>query len=103
MRLERRVELYGVHAGDTGGEIPREHTEAGTDLEHDVVRRELCQPADHAEDVLVDEKVLAEPLLRRDVHAGSAKHSAAFSSICRSSLCGSSPRACASAASVCTT
>ena len=37
----------------------------------------------------------------RDVHAGSAKHSAALRSICRSSSCGSSPRASASAASVC--
>ena len=63
------VELDGVDVRDALGEIARQHAEPGADLEHDVVGLELGEAADHAEDVLVDEEVLAELLLRRDVHA----------------------------------
>src|SRR5262249_47736323 len=83
-------------------EVARQHAEPRSDLEHDVARRELREPSDHAEDVLVGEEVLAELLLRRDAHA-MPKQAAAFSSICRSRAGGSSPPACARAASVCTT
>ena len=53
-------------------EIAREDAEPGTDLEHDVLRLELGEPTDHAEDVLVDEEVLAELLLRDDVQQAEA-------------------------------
>src|SRR4051794_35776178 len=101
LRLEGCVDLDRVHARDADGEEPRQHSEAGTDLEHDVAGIELREPLDHAEDVLVHEEVLAERLLRRDVH--SPKQVDALRSIWRSSSPGSSPRACASACSVCTT
>src|SRR5207237_579715 len=84
------------------GEIRREHAEAGPDLEHDVCLVELGEPADHAEDVLVDEEVLTELLLRANAH-GSRNAVDAFASIRRPSSSGSSPRVSASAASVCTT
>ena len=84
------------------GEVAREHADARPDLEHDVVGLQLGEPADHAEDVLVDEEVLPELLLRRDLT--SPKHGASrCASICRPSSAASSPRASASAASVCTT
>ena len=51
------------------GEELRQHADAGADLEHDVVRRELGEAADHAEDVLVHEEVLAERLLRTGDHS----------------------------------
>ena len=102
VRLERAVELDRVDVRDALGEVPREDAEPGADLEHDVVGVELGEPADHAEDVLVDEEVLAERLLRRDAH-GSRRRRSAFASICAASSAASSPRASASAASVCTT
>src|SRR5262249_19705170 len=67
-RLERPVELDCVHQRNAIGEKAREHAEAGTDLEHDVAPTELGEPPDHTEDVLVDEKVLAPPLLRDHPH-----------------------------------
>ena len=58
----------------------------GPDLEHDVVGVELGEPGDDAEDVVVDEEVLAEGLLRRDAHGdGRPKAASAFRSIRRSS------------------
>ena len=87
VRLEAAVELDRVDRRDAVGEVAREDAEPGPDLEHDVARLELGEPADHAEDVLVDEKVLAELLLRRDVH-GRPKARAAFASICAAELVG---------------
>ena len=58
---------------DAVGEVRRQNAEAGPDLEHDVVRIELREPADHAEDVLVDEEVLAELLLRGGSAHGRAE------------------------------
>src|SRR5205814_6812531 len=95
VRLERGVELHRVHPGNALREVAREYAEAGADLEDDVVGLELGQAADHAEDVLVDEEVLAEALLRRDVHPGKAKHSVAVRSICRSSSARFSRGSCA--------
>ena len=103
VRLERAIELDSVDPRDPVGEIHGEHAEPRPDLEHDVIGVELGEPSDDAEDVLVDEEVLAELLLRQDVHDGRPKHSAALRSVCRSSAFTSSPRARASAASVCTT
>ena len=102
MRLERAVELDRVDVADAVGEVAGEDAEAGADLEHDVIGVELGEPADHAEDVLVGEEVLAQPLLRDDGH-GSAKAAVAFASIRAASSSASSPRAAASAATVCTT
>ena len=64
-RLERAVELDRVDVRDALGEVAREDAEARADLEHDVVGLEVGEAPDHAEDVLVDEEVLAELLLRR--------------------------------------
>ena len=84
------------------GEAAREDAEARPDLEHDVVSVELGQAFDHAEDVLVGEKVLAELLLRTDAH-GQRNAAAALASIWAASSSGSSPRTSASAATVWTT
>src|SRR5207245_9182789 len=54
MRLERTVDLDRVNEGYPLGEVAREDAPAWADLEHDVVRRELRQAADRAEDVSVD-------------------------------------------------
>ena len=53
-----------MDVADAIGEVARQDAEAGSDLEHDVVAAELGEAADHAEDVLVGEEVLAELLLR---------------------------------------
>src|SRR5690348_4892075 len=84
------------------GEVAREDALPGADLEHDVVRPQLGQPADHLQDVRIAQEVLPVLLLRARAH-GSEKHSAAFCSICRSSSAGSSSRARARAARVWTT
>ena len=102
VRLERAVDLDGVDERDPLGEVAREDAEPGADLEHDVLGLELGETADDAEDVLVDEEVLAEVLLRADGHE-RPKAAVAFASICASSSVGSSSRAAASAASVWTT
>ena len=100
--LQGSVELHGNDIAHPVGEVDGQRTEAGADLEDDVLRRELGQTADHAQDVLVDEEVLAELALREDVH-GSEKTAAAFASICRVNSLASSPRIAASAATVWTT
>ena len=63
------------------------------------------EPADHPEDVLVDEEVLAELFLRPRSWAPlhSPKAAVALASIRAASSSGSSPRASASVASVWTT
>ena len=99
--LERAVELDCVDVRHALGEVRGEDAEAGTDLEHDVVRPELGEPADHAEDVLVGQEVLAEPLLGADHARPNA--AVAFASSCAASAMGSSPRASASTATVWTT
>ena len=101
-RLQRPVELDGVHLPYPIGEIRREDAETGSDLEDHVALAELRETRDHAEDVLVDEEVLTELLLRADAH-GSPKATAAFASIRRPSSAGSSPRVSASTVIVCTT
>src|SRR6266511_487047 len=98
--LERGIELDRVHVRDALGQVGGEDPETGADLEHHVARLELGQPADHAEDVLVDEEVLTELLLRRD-HRENAV--AAFASIRAASSSASSLRASASAATISTT
>ena len=103
LRRERAVELDSMHPLDAPGQVSGENPEPGADLEHDVATPELGEPADHGEDVLVDEEVLAELFLRRDVHPGRSKHSAALPSMRCASSSGSSPRARASASTVCTT
>ena len=59
----------------------REDAETRPDLEHDVRRVELAESPDDAEDVLVDEEVLAERLLGRDGHA-NPNAAAAFAWVC---------------------
>ena len=62
--LERPVDLDRVDVRDAVGEETRQDAEARADLEHDVVGSECGEPFDHAEDVLVDEEVLAVRLFR---------------------------------------
>ena len=79
MWLERAVELDGVHARDSLGEVVGQNPQAGPDLEHDVVSVELGEAADDAEDVVVDEEVLAEVAVGRDRKPhGSENAAAAF-------------------------
>src|SRR4029079_252988 len=100
-RFEAAVELDGVNVRDAVGEVPREDAEGRADLAHDVARPPLGCTVDHAEDVLVDEEMLPELLLRNDVH--KEKAAVALASICAPSSATSSPRASASVASVWTT
>ena len=87
MRLERAVELDGVDVRDAVGEVAGQDAEAGPDLEHDVAGVELGEPADHAEDVLVDEEVLAElASAGRDAVTGGRTRRLAFASICGGEL-----------------
>ena len=102
VRRKRPVELDCVDVSGAVGEAAGEDAEAGPDLEHDVVAVELGQSLDHAEDVLVDEEVLAELLLRANAH-GRRNAAAALASIRAASSAGSSPRTPASAATVWTT
>ena len=101
-RLQRAVELDRVHSTNPVCEVLGEDAEARADLQHDVLLPELGEPADHAEDVLVDEEVLPKLLLRADAHE-SANAADAFASIRRPSSSASSARVSASAAIVCTT
>ena len=62
--FERAVELDRVYVAGAVGEVPGQDAKARADLEHDVLGIELGEPPDHAQQVLVDQKVLAELLLR---------------------------------------
>ena len=54
-----------MDVSDALGEVAGEDAEPGTDLEHDVVSgSSIGEPPDDTQDVLVDEEVLAERLLR---------------------------------------
>ncbi len=98
LRLEAAVDFGCVDVCDPVGEVAREHAEPGADLEHHVVGREVGEPLDHAEQVLVDEKVLAQALAWRDAHSENTL--VAFSSIWSSRASASTPRASASASRV---
>src|SRR5215218_4471818 len=63
-RLQRAIELDDVHVRAAGGEVLAQHAQTAADLEHDVRSVELGGALDHAEDVRVDEEVLAEVALR---------------------------------------
>ena len=99
---EGAVDLDRVHGCDPVGQVGRQHAEAWADLEDDVGRRESGEPPDHAEEVHVDEKMLAEVPLRNDGHA-SENAVAAFASSLAESSATSTARSSASAATVCTT
>ncbi len=66
-RLEPSVDLDHVDVGRAGGEVLGEDAQAAADLEHDIPRADLAGPFDHAEDVRVDQEVLAELPPRTDV------------------------------------
>ena len=97
-RLERAVDLDHVQVGDPRRQVLAQHAEAAADLEHDVRAIELRGAVDHAEDVVVDQEVLAElavgpdPVCAQAPQAGLArlvghhpKTRAAFCSTVRSS------------------
>ncbi len=104
VRLEGTVELDRMDTLDALGQVAGQDAEARADLEHDVVLLELREAPDHAEDVLVDEEVLAEIAVRanRQLH-GSEKAAAAFTEMRSPSSSASSPRTFASSATVRTT
>ena len=94
------------------GESLRQHPVSPTDLEHDVVTRDVGEPLDDVEDVGVDEEVLAELAragglaARARTGARSAHHpnaAPAAPSIDRSSAAYSTRRSTASAIAVATT
>ncbi len=74
VRLESAVELDRVHQTNALRQVVGQHSETWTDLEHDVLAVERGEPVDHAEDVLVDQEMLAEVAVRcdRELH-GSEK------------------------------
>jgi hypothetical protein len=61
-----------VDERDARSKVPGDHAEAGADLQDNVLGAQLGEPTDDAEDVLVDEEVLAELLLGRDPHSPNA-------------------------------
>src|SRR4051794_32257794 len=98
VRRDASIDLGSVDEGDTLREVAREDAESRADLEHDIVLVELREPTDHAQDVVVDEEVLAEALLR--AHAHRPKTRSAFATICART---SSPCSSASTSWVCVT
>ena len=54
------VELHDVHVRGALGQVLREHAQTAADLQHHVLGCELRGAGDHAEDVRVDQEVLAE-------------------------------------------
>src|SRR3954471_21875958 len=98
--LERAVELHRVHVGDAFGQVRREDTVARPDLEHEVGWIELCETTDHAEQVLIDEEVLAERLLRHRAAHGRANAARALASSWAASSAAPTPRPSASVAIV---
>ena len=70
--LQAPVGFDDVEVVDAGREIGAQDPEAAADLEHDIVRGELREAADHAEQVVVDEEVLPELAVRADAEARKA-------------------------------
>src|SRR5262249_17860262 len=101
-RLERAVEFDGMDELDAIGEEAGEDPEPRADLEYDVAGSQIAQTAHDAEDVLVDEEVLAERLLGCAAH-GRRSAAMAFASVPAARSSRVSPRASASVRSVCTT
>src|SRR5207244_2746728 len=85
--FERAVELNGVDLRDPLGQVGGEDAEPRADLEHDVLGTELREAADHAEEVLVDEEVLAELLLgRREPHGSATPKRSELEKQCRTTV-----------------
>ena len=59
-RLERAIDLDDVEVRDARGHELRQDAETPSDLEHDVLRRQLGEVADDAQDVVVDQEVLPQ-------------------------------------------
>ena len=104
-RLERAVDLHDMEVRHLRREELRQHAEPAADLEHDIARVELGRGADHAQDVVVDQEVLAELAVGADAEGAQAPEArlarlvahgpstrAAFASTLRSSSSYSIPR-----------
>ena len=63
------VDLHDVHVPSAPREVLGQHSEATSDLEHNVARRELGRAADNPEDVGVDQEVLAEVAVGTDAES----------------------------------
>jgi hypothetical protein len=115
-RLQAAVDLDRVHVRTAAGQARSQSAHAGADLERNVLRLQPRQPLDHAEQVVVDEEMLSELLVRtqaelgqareRDLAGrahGSAKTRAAFASTCAANSPAVTPRIAATARSVSST
>ena len=71
-RHERAVDLHDVDVAGARREVLAEDAEAAPDLEHDLVEIELRGALDDAEDVGVDEEVLAELAARAHAELAQA-------------------------------
>ena len=71
-RLERAVDLHYVQMGHARRQVLAQHAKPAADLEHDVGPVELGRAVDHAEDVVVDQKVLAELAVGPDAELAQA-------------------------------
>src|SRR5439155_25269094 len=119
---ERTVDLDDMNVRDPGREVFGQHPQPAADLEDHIGRIELRRAPDHAEDVVVDQEVLAElavrayPELAQPAQAGLArpgapprplahhpKTRAAFRSTIASSSAYDVPRSSATYSAVCTT
>ena len=98
MRLESMIELNRVHHAACSARYAVSIALPGPDLQHDVISTDVCEAADHADDVVVDQEVLAELLLGdgRSLTRGRTRRPRAV--VLRSS--NSTPRSPASAATV---
>jgi hypothetical protein len=68
-RHERRIDLDDVHVRASRREVLAQHAEPAADFEDDVAGSSAGRALDHAEDVRVDQEVLAEVALRADAEA----------------------------------
>ncbi len=113
--LERAVDLHHVQVAHARGQVLREHAEPAADLEHHVGGVELGGALDHAQQVVVDQEVLAELAVRPHVELPQAPEArlarlahqrstrAALASTARSSSSYETPRSPATWRAVCAT
>src|SRR6266545_854953 len=101
--LQCQVDLDRMDARDSLGEVRGQHAEPGTDLEHDVVGAQLRETPDYAQNVGIDQKMLAELFVGSDPPQRGENAASALRSIWAPSSSGSSLRASARAATVYTT
>ena len=106
-RLELAIDLDRRHVRDLRRQVLGQRSDAGADLEHDVLRPQVGEPIDHLEQVVVEQEVLPELAVRPQAvlrepaerplpqllhQTGSANAASALSTTARASSSGSTPR-----------